>query len=319
MEEAANAPYYLDASANGTIVISELDVVRFRRFKVYGHTEDIIVTYEPQIETNDIWRELVIENQEAYSVTLQAASSPGLIAVIPRNSSYIVSLEGVDAKVTGESGIIKSVPFSIGVFAAGVPVSDTEIMRYPFIESVAFPIDFADSQISVGVAPAVPVTIYVRNGVTDIGTIEIDATGAGVFSAVSESTFAVGEPLVLHYYAHAHGTVTFTAVADNGDTLTIDDGVNTPVTFTFGGGGGQVAPGVSNIASATNLETAIGAALLDVVVTRNSNVLTIKKNNFATGLGGITKSDGDNDFTVVDFAEDTIGGNIGISLAGTRI
>lgn len=98
------------------------------------------------------------------------------------------------------------------------------------------------------------------------------------------------------------GSIAFAAVADlTGDSVTINDGVNAPVTFTFGDGtGGTVNRGATATDSAQNLKTAILAAALNVDVTGAGATITIINNNY-TG-GSISKVDADNDYTVTQFS-----------------
>lgn len=101
------------------------------------------------------------------------------------------------------------------------------------------------------------------------------------------------------------GTILFNANADDGDTLTVDDGVGTPVVFEFdipdgvGGGNTAVTIGGSLGATAANLAAAINAANLDVWATYDTATVTVYSRNAGAAL---TKSDADDDYTVTDFA-----------------
>jgi hypothetical protein len=99
------------------------------------------------------------------------------------------------------------------------------------------------------------------------------------------------------------GQIAFAQVADAGsiDTVTVNDGVNPQVVFTFNDGtGGSVNRGVTATDSAQNLKTAILAAALNVDVTGAGATITIINNNY-TG-GSISKVDADNDYTVTQFS-----------------
>lgn len=97
--------------------------------------------------------------------------------------------------------------------------------------------------------------------------------------------------------------LTFAAVAINTDAVTIDDGVNTPVTFTFGdGSGGTVNKGVSATASAQNLKTAIVAATLAVDVSGDANALTIRNENYEGGFLTHLDHDTDSDYALTSFS-----------------
>lgn len=125
----------------------------------------------------------------------------------------------------------------------------------------------------------------------EIGTVHITMNGNHVFRSGKRAT----------------GLVLFNAQPDDGDTLTINDGF-TSITFEFESGGGvgagntSVTIGVDMDTTAANLVTAIQQSNLNVgaIYNTTTNLLELKNNN-CTG-GSITKSDGDNDYTVTDFA-----------------
>lgn len=111
------------------------------------------------------------------------------------------------------------------------------------------------------------------------------------------------------------GTIEFNAVADAADELTLDDGDNAPVTFTFGDGtGGTVNRGATATASAIALEAAIqvevDAENLNLEVSRSGTTVTVRNKNFVGGQ--ITKDDADDDYTVTDFS----GGSLASGEAG---
>lgn len=99
------------------------------------------------------------------------------------------------------------------------------------------------------------------------------------------------------------GTITFSAVADNGDVVTINDGVHSAHVFTFGDGtGGTVDHGATATDSAQNLKAAInalGAGVLNVTAAGGAAALTITNNTAIHG--SITKTDVDNDYVIVNF------------------
>jgi hypothetical protein len=114
---------------------------------------------------------------------------------------------------------------------------------------------------------------------------------------------------ILGAAVYESGSIVFSSVADNGDTVTIDDGVAAaPTVFTFAASGDaavgaavDVATGASAEDSATNLRAAI-AANTNINVTAGGATTTVSVTNAATPYGGaITKSDGDDDYAVTDF------------------
>lgn len=102
------------------------------------------------------------------------------------------------------------------------------------------------------------------------------------------------------------GTVAFASVADAGDIVTVGDGVNS-VAYTFGGGGGQVAPGASATASATNLAAAINASrlsgALDVIATSSTSTVTLTNLRLFGGSIVETADVGANNVTVTNFSQ----------------
>lgn len=103
------------------------------------------------------------------------------------------------------------------------------------------------------------------------------------------------------------GSIAFTNVADNGDTVTIYDGQNTTV-FTFAATGNgatgaavNVATGATATDSATNLRAAINANT-NINCTGSGAGTTVNIDNEVPFAGSITKSDADNDYTVTNFS-----------------
>lgn len=106
------------------------------------------------------------------------------------------------------------------------------------------------------------------------------------------------------------GSVTWSSVADNGDTITVSDGTHT-VVFTFAASGNgavgaavNVATGGTATTSAQNFKTALNAntTLVGMTAAGAATAITITHAGAANTGGSITKSDGDNDFTVVNFS-----------------
>jgi hypothetical protein len=103
------------------------------------------------------------------------------------------------------------------------------------------------------------------------------------------------------------GQIVFSAVADNGDTVTIYDGQNTTV-FTFAATGNgatgaavDVATGASATDSGNNLRTAINNNT-NINVTAGGATTTVSIDNEVPFAGSITKSDADNDYAVTNFS-----------------
>jgi len=102
--------------------------------------------------------------------------------------------------------------------------------------------------------------------------------------------------------------LTFASVAIDTDAVTIDDGVNSPVTFTFGdGSGGTVDKGVSATASAQNLKAAILADELNLEVTGEAGILTIINDNYSDGFLTHLDHDANSDYAITSFGANLIG------------
>lgn len=123
-------------------------------------------------------------------------------------------------------------------------------------------------------------------------------------SATTAFTSAIRD---LEIFPPATGTVVFSSTADAGDIVTVNDGINTAVAFTFGGGGGQVSPGASATNSATNLAAAINnarlAGTLNVLATSSTGTVTLTNLNLVGGSIVETADVVSNNMTVTTFSQ----------------
>jgi hypothetical protein len=316
-EQAANRILAISITTSD-YTVPTTDFIRNRVFNVSGLTADRSITFPTAQNGNTTNREISVRNNSDYTLTV--VGTGGTSIAIPRNSSRLIHVNGGTLRSIAEGGIPTGTPHTVSFFAAGLPTNNTEVLRYIFAERAIWDDEFANSRGTVGTAPS-PGAIFVvyKNG-TKVGYIRV--TAGGTFAFVTDSTtvsWVEGDVLTVKYFANEIGTVTFNAVADTGDTITIDNGTDSPVTFTFGGGGGQVVPGASATDSAIALKAAIEASAIaaTLFVERSSNVLTIW-NLLTAGGGEITKSDADNDYTVVDFAIEGSSENYGVTFYGTR-
>lgn len=106
----------------------------------------------------------------------------------------------------------------------------------------------------------------------------------------------------------ATGSITFNANTDNGDTFTLNDGVNPAKTFEYDDGGGVGAGNVAILIGATKEDTAAaaitainGAASLAITAAATTDAIIGLTNDALGSLGNvaITKTDADNDMTIV--------------------
>lgn len=148
------------------------------------------------------------------------------------------------------------------------------------------------------------------------GAKTFDSDGSDAFaSAIAAGQLVVGQKIYVNGLGYETGTVTlagsketgsfaFATVAEVGDQLEVDDGVNSPVVFTFalaGAGLTTVANGGSATDSAANLATAINNhPALNVTATPSTGTVSIVNDNYVGGsLAELV--DGGADITTTNF------------------
>lgn len=316
LEEAANLP--LPITMDVAYVMAALDLVRYSTFEFSGMTADRTVTLPSTIEGNTTYREVNIVNTSA-TRKLTVGSGGASTVIVPPGGARRVQVKGTFVRALAEAGVITGVAHSVSLFAAGLPTHDTEVLRYIFTESVTWPVNFSGSRGSAGTPPSPGAGFYVYKNGSLVGRALVSSGGAFTFVAAGAVSWVAGDVLTVKYEALQIGTVVFNAVADTNDDFTIDNGTDSPVTFTFGGGGGQVSPGVNATQSATNLEAAINLSAIasSLLVERTTTTLRIWNLLPARG-GGLTKTDADNDYTVSDFSVDASSENFGVTFVGVR-
>lgn len=316
LEQAANKPKSI--STTGNYSLAELDLVRYGAFLVSGMTADITFTIPSTVNSNTTQRIIWIANDSGtYDI---AVNSGGASVTVPTNAIRAVLVSGTTCKIIAEGGKVLGVPHTTAFFAAGHPTHDSEVLRYSFIEEVLWADDMVGSLGSVEIAPSPEAFFYIYKNGSKVGYTRISTGGAVTFKTdASTIAWAVGDVLVIKFEALQVGTIVFSSVADSGDDVTIDNGTDTPVTFTFGGGGGQVAPGGSATDSATNLRAAIETSAIASSLLVEQAGTSLKIFNLLEARGGsISKTDADNDYTVTDFSSDSTSENYGIVYKGTR-
>lgn len=158
----------------------------------------------------------------------------------------------------------------------------------------------------------------IRAGTAGAKTFDSDGTNAFA-SAIAAGQLVVGQKIYVNGLGYETGTITiagakesgsfaFATTAEVGDQLTVDDGVNDPVQFTFANAAAgltTVAIGVSASDSATNLATAINNhPALNVTATPSTGTVNIVNDNYVGGA--LTEqTDGGTDITTTNFSGGT--------------
>lgn len=318
LEESMNMPKEITTDLP-TYEVAELDFVRYATFEFSGMTANRAVLLPDTIEGNTTYRANVhiINASPTYSLTV---SSGGVsTVVVPPNSSRNIKVKGTVIKNIGEAGKITGVEHSVAVFAGGLPNHDTEVLRYIFTEAVTWPTNLTGTRGTVGTPPSPGSGFYFYKNGSQVGRALVSSGGAFTFVASAPVSWAAGDVLTVKFQALEIGTIVFNSVADTNDTITVDNGTDSPVVFTFGGGGGQVAPGASATDSASAFQLALQASAIASSVLVERTGTTVRITNLLPARGGaLSKSDADNDYTITDFNNDASSENYGITFSGTR-
>lgn len=319
LEQATNAPLEVTTATDYTV--AELDTVRYGVFIFSGMTANRTITFPGTINGNVTKRLIAIVNTStSYSLTI--TSGVGADVTIPSGASRLIFIYNTAVYLVAEGGKISGLPHTTAFFSAGGPTHAAEVLRYAFSEAATWADELVGSSGSVGTNPNNPVYFIVKKNGTVVGHVGVSTSGTFTFYTTGSTvTWAINDVLSVEYCEHT-GTITFSSVADAGDTVTVNDGA-TSVTFTFvasGGSGTNVNVGASATDSATNLAAAIAGSSLasTVYVYRSGAVLNLVHRLTSTAGSAITKSDADNDYTIVDFASDTSGANYAVTFYGTR-
>jgi hypothetical protein len=320
LEEAFNRPLTIDLSdPDEDYAMAELDLVRYIHFSFISATTDRLVTLPATVNTNTTNRLVWISNDGDFDLTVQVDGGSDTVVIKSGASSAILVIGTTLRDLVGS--LVGGIPHSVAYFTAGIPTTGNEVLRYSFVEAVTWAADMAGSKGSVAVVPAKQTFFFVYKNGSKVGDIMVDSTGAFTFKTDGGTAidWAVDDILTVIYYPLEVGAITFSAKADNGDTVTIDDGTSSPVVFTFGTSGGQVNPGTTAATSATALKAAIEASALasTIRVLINGTALTIINLETAGG-GSLAKSDADNDFALTAFSTETSASTFGVTFAGSR-
>lgn len=316
LEEASNLSLPIVTDVNYSV--AQLDTVRFISFRFSGMTANRNVTFPAFVNSNTTNRLVYVINSSASHSLI--VSSGGVTTVrVPPSSARGIQIEGTVVREVAQAGKLTGIGHNVALFAYGLPTHDTEVLRYIFTEAVTWGIDFAGSRGTAATSPSPGCAFYVYKNGSLVGRILVNSGGTFTFLAATAVSWAIGDVLSVKYEALQIGSIVFNSVADTNDQVSINNGTDTPVIFTFGGGGGQVAPGATAVDSAINLQLAIEASALasSLRVSRSGNTLTII--NLLEARGGvITKTDADNDLTINTFTSDASGATYGITFTGER-
>jgi hypothetical protein len=316
LEQASNRRLALSVTTTDYTLLAS-DFTRYWAFDVSGLTADRTLTLPTVQNGNSVNRVIAIRNaSNDYALTVQG---PTTFIRIPARSQRIIHVLGGEPRVLAEGGLPSGIYHTVALFAAGLPTDGAEVLRYVFTEKVTWSSVSTLSGASVGTPPAPGAGLFLYKNGTYVGRILVSTGGAFTWAFDAVVTWVKGDILTVKYFALEVGTITFNAVADTNDTITLNDGTNTPVTYTFGGGVGQVVPGASASDSALAFKDAVEAGAQDpyFFIERSTNVLTVW-NLLTAGGGAITKSDADNDYTIVNFATDSSSENYAVTFTGER-
>jgi hypothetical protein len=293
LENASNRSLTITTTGNYTVTM--IDMTSYGRIIFAGATANSTITFPITIiSTNPTNRSLWLSNDSTlYTHTVQMAGGSTSVS-LPPSSSRAVQMTGnvITALTAAASGTASGVvPHSVSFFTAGVPAHEAEVLRYSFTEPVSFSIGLTESRGSILTPPSKTSSFNLFKNNTQFGTCSVSTGGVFSFSSASVTSFAIGDVLTIKSFKAQSGSLTFNTIPDANDSVGIYDGV-TKKTFTFGTLSGQVSPGASTTAAATNLLTAINASSLatNLTTTVAGSVLSIT-NNRSQRDGDLTKNE----------------------------
>ena len=255
-------------------------------------------------------------------------------AIPPTAGKYIISFGGNSTADLAFSADAAAVQTALRLLAGlgAVTVTGGPLATAPLV--VTFPgkgdvaaLSVSDGSVKLTGAASAAVKVDVAETTKGVAAntakcvLTNDASGLAGNQAVVVSTFAASRIVATSLTGGGSTNVT----AD--DTITLDDGTNTPVVFTFGTGTGKVTVGGSKAATAANLADAINQAD-DLAITAvangdgtitltqdaagregNTAIVTTSGNitvaDFTGGLDGTTLDDG-NTVTLDDGVNDPV-------------
>lgn len=258
-----------------------------------GNTDIITVETSLVIEAGSSYTKLMDANDVIFKATTASLASGNKIVKTGAFASTNIQignklfLEGLGK----ERGAIQ--------VAAALPVNNQKFSITDGVNSVTF--EFATS-----LALASSGNVFVQ--ISTDPSVTADNIKAAVMDQFRKQRFRVSAAKVAG--TKESGTIAFSGTASAGDKVTVDDGRNTPVQFTYVASGAvlgskNVNIGASATASAHNLKLEIDAQVtagaLNVTATDATGTATITNNNY---LGGTLTEDvdGGSVITVVNFS-----------------
>jgi len=227
------------------------------------------------------------------------------------------TLSWVDSNTIRISGADYSTYFTVGRRIKTEGFANPNNNGYFEVSAVAFA--GGNTNIDITGAAGTPVAeagtaaarLFDANDVIVLNNATVEATastnsfdGTGVFtSAIAAGQLKAGQKIHVNGLGYATGEILFDEVATT-VSIEVDDGVNDPITYTFGGGAGELTPG----ADADDSAEALAAAILADVVAGNLNLKvsvatdTVTLVNMNDVNGSITEiADDDDNTTITDF------------------
>jgi hypothetical protein len=235
----------LEASTNESLTVTTAvditmtspDVLAYALYNFTGATTAITIKFPELIATDPFLRIAYFQNSNPSSVTLRSATTDPSTVVLAAGDCRAVLFVGKIVKAITAPvsvGASAGIPHSIGMYVAGIPVNNTEALRYVFVEPVTIPANFVSSKASMLVNPSKVgrLNMY-KNGVI-FGTIDISTSG--VLTGVCVSTnFIAGDVLTIRYVKIQTADMLFSSspwnrtnlnATSKPDAFVISDGVN---------------------------------------------------------------------------------------------
>lgn len=200
LEQAANAGYINSASGTSDIDVSEDDAVRYFLYDFQGASGDRTITFPATIATQDRVRFFCVKNSTAYTLTLEAAGTPGdAISLIAGSGVYVYQLND-DLYALGFFELVGTgKSYDVGLFIPGKPDPTTVITQFTSARTFTLADEFAGSVGSVTTPPSSTMTLDVLKNASKIGEVAIDNAGVFTFTTTAGSveTFNAGDKLIV--------------------------------------------------------------------------------------------------------------------------
>lgn len=288
LEESTNAVKTI--TDTGNYVLTEVEITRFAVFRFTSHTANITLSTPATINgaSNPTKRVFYIDNpSSAYTIAVTPVG--GNTIVVPTETIMNFVQEGTSLIAIGSGGTNLGLNHTAALFVAGSPTGGAEVLRYAFTENVTWVDDFAGSDGSVGTNPSKPIVFQVYKNGSNIGSVTCSTGGAFTFVSTGGGVteWVSGDALSVSFEDLEEATVTFNSIPDNMDAVGISDGGGNSVAFSIGTLTGQVNPGGSTSAAATNLDTAIDASSL------NTNLTATPSGAVVTVVNDVTSNTAD--------------------------